>query len=441
MDDNKKFKTMYYNSRAKTKSYKSNKFWSQKQNVLPENMLEKKKEQEESMKHLVDSLNGEMKPMGNKEKSFNYKHNEFQRSSSLKIMEEVSPYMKKMLLKMGKHIRRIRQSITDITKMNGLYLEEKTKNGFNRNGNGRTYSIPKLKLKRNNTTDEIISNNSKTVYNNYDVSKKDNYIKNFVYVNDNYRKQLNFAFLKYNPISHLDNLKVLVQADPIIRKNITKIKKEIEDDIEWKCDKYHFKKKYLNLVAQMKRSRSVLPIKSRNIDKNKFPKIRNKIDTNKFKKIENTITIPTKRNRKELQKLNMLKEQTLEEMYTMLDASKEINNLIQKDNINDKVEMFKTDYAKKMYYNYMFNPYFNEKNEEHEKKEEKREEKDYFLDEKKKIVDKIGDIYVLQVTKNKNEVKTIKDKMNNENEKFKKFVDDKRKEVKGFLEEMRKIAS
>ena len=76
-----------------------------------------------------------------------------------------------MLLKMGKHIRRIRQSITDITKMNSLYLEEKTKNGFNRNG--RTYSIPKLKLKRNNTTDEIFSNNSKTVYNNYDVSSMD----------------------------------------------------------------------------------------------------------------------------------------------------------------------------------------------------------------------------------------------------------------------------
>ena len=41
--------------------------------------------------------------------------------------------------------------------------------------------------------------------------------------------------------------------------------------------------------------------------------------------------------------INQQKEQTQEEINHMLVASKEIDNLIQNDNINDKIDMFKTD--------------------------------------------------------------------------------------------------
>lgn len=46
-------------------------------------------------------------------------------------------------------------------------------------------------------------------------------------------------------------------------------------------------------------------------------------------------------NKKEMAKILAPKEQTQEEIGHMLNASKEINNLIQNDNINDKIEMFK----------------------------------------------------------------------------------------------------
>ena len=68
-------------------------------------------------------------------------------------------------------------------------------------------------------------------------------MKNFLFVNDIYRKQLNFAFLKYNPEKHLENLKFLVEAEPLIRRDISTIKKEVEEDIKLRCDKNHFKKK------------------------------------------------------------------------------------------------------------------------------------------------------------------------------------------------------
>ena len=104
-----------------------NKLWVQKQNILPEGMPQKFVYQKRVMKDSIDLLNEEFKPNRNKEKFNNIKFNEFQRSSSSKIRDEVSPYAKTMLLKIGKHIKRMKQSIADITKMNALYLEEKAK--------------------------------------------------------------------------------------------------------------------------------------------------------------------------------------------------------------------------------------------------------------------------------------------------------------------------
>ena len=94
----------------------------------------------------------------------------------------------------------------------------------------------------------------------------------------------------------------------------------------------------------------------------------------------------------------------------MLVASKEIGNLIQNDIINNKIDMFKTDYAKQTYYSKRNNS-----------ENENLLDKDYFLDEKKKIIDKIGTVYSFQMNKTTNEKeKLFKGKITNENEKFRK---------------------
>ena len=403
-----------------------NKLWIQKQNILPEGMPQKMNYQKRVIKESIDILNEERRPNRNKEKLKNIKNNEFQRSSSSKIMDEVSPYAKTMLLKIGKHIKKMKQSIADITKMNGLYLEEKAKKTFNQKSKK---NIKKIKLRRSSS--EIISGN-KTFNKNFEYitnknenNKKEDYVKNFVYVNDNYRKQLNFAFLKYNPISHLDNLKILVQAEPSIRKDIIKINQEVEEDIKWKCDKYHFLKKYLNLLARNERSRSVQKMQenenqNKTIKDNLLPNINNKNKNKAAIKAQKSVSsiykqvnLLEKLNKKEMMKINAQKEQTQEEINHMLNASKEINDLIRNENINDKIEMFKTDYAKQMYY------------PGHESNSENLLEKDYFMDEKKKIVDKIGTVYSFKMNKTVCEKEKIfKGKINNENEKFKKRITD-----------------
>ena len=402
-----------------------NKIWVQKQNTLSEGMPQRINYQKRVMKESIDILNEEYKTIKNKEKTSNIKNNEFQRSSSSKILDEVSPYAKTILLKIGKNIKKMKQSITDITKMNGLYLEEKAKKTFNQNSKKK---IKKIKIRRSNSD---IGNKT---FNNYEYlkDKKENYVKNFVYVNDNYRKQLNFAFLKFNPVSHLDNLKILVKADPCIKKDISKINQEIEEDIKWKCDKYHFQKKYLYLLAKNERSRSIQrmqEIKNKENESNKdtiFPRINDnkKHKTNKKLKSQKSVSSIYKKvnlfeklNKKEMQKLNAQKEQTQEEIHHMLDASKEIDNLIQNENINNKIDMFKTDYAKQMYC-------YRGQNSE----SDNLLEKDYFMDEKKKIVEKIGNVYSFYMNKTANEKEKIfKGKIINENEKFRKKIIDGKK--------------
>ena len=429
-DDFQKYKTSYL-SKPK-KEIKMNKIWVQNHNTLPEGMASKIVIDKKIVKDSVDLLNGEYKKESNAKP--NYIRREMNRSSSSKLMEEVSKKSKIILLKIGKHVKKIKQSMTDITKMNGLYLDEKAKKNYN----NKKGIIPKLR--KNKSTEDINKNKTFTdnlnkFKNNLNYSdnedddnklnqnkktKKENYVKNFVYVNDNYRKQLNFAFLKYNPQAHLDNLKILVQADPSIRKDITKIQEEIEEDIKWKCDKHHFRKKYLQFLAKNRRDGSVPARKSKKSNNNNLslPNInKKKLKLEKsISKVFKQVNINDIINKKEEKKISQQKELTKEQIRHMLIASKEIDNLIQNDNINDKIDLFKTDYAKLMYY-----PRLNDNNSS--KKENNLLEKDYFVDDKKKVVEKIGDVFAFRMNKNINEKERLyKGRISNENEKFKKRV-------------------
>ena len=430
-DDFQKYKTSYL-SKPK-KEIKMNKVWVQTQNALPEGMADKIIIDKKIVKDSVDLLNGEYKKETNAKP--NYIRREMNRSSSSKLMEKVSKKSKIILLKIGKHVKKIKQSMADITKMNGLYLDEKAK----KNNNNKKEIIPKLR--KNKSTEDINKNKTFTEnlnkyknnnlnysdnedednkFNQNKKTKKENYVKNFVYVNDNYRKQLNFAFLKYNPQSHLENLKILVQAEPSIRKDISKIKEEIEEDIKWKCDKHHFKKKYLYFLAKNRRDGSVPARKSKKSSNNNLslPNInKKKLKLEKsISKVFKQVNINDIINKKEEKKINQQKDLTKEQIRHMLIASKEIDNFIQSDNINDKIDLFKTDYAKLMYY-----PRLNDNNSS--KKENNLLEKDYFVEDKKKVVKKIGDVFVFKMNKNINEKERLyKGRINNENEKFKKRV-------------------
>ena len=103
MEDNNKD-----NKKKEEQKLKMNKIWIQQQNTLPEGMPERMFLQKKIMKNSVELLNEEEK-IDKKEKLFNSKRKEYKRSLSSNIVEGVSPYAKTILLKIGKHIKRMKR--------------------------------------------------------------------------------------------------------------------------------------------------------------------------------------------------------------------------------------------------------------------------------------------------------------------------------------------
>jgi hypothetical protein len=107
----------------------------------------------------------------------------------------------------------LKKKVEEISKMNAMYVVKHGEKYFNNNvqdnnNNNKDNELPKI-LSRNNTA---TTNNN----NLYETSKGPT---NFRYINDNYRTQLMRAFLNFNPIIHLNNLRNLLEkADPEIQQ-------------------------------------------------------------------------------------------------------------------------------------------------------------------------------------------------------------------------------
>ena len=488
MDQNNHNKLISQNQLKKSPMVK---FWSQIYNVLPEGMPQKMNYQKRQIKCDVDLLNEEKRKERRKKELKKQKKVESQITATTRAEDHLSEKVKKMLNKIGKNVNHIKESIKDITKMNSLYLEEKAKKTFLRTHQFNTnyhrqnnsasdississFIVGNLNKNNNKSKENTSKENNSKVNTSKEIEmmkekmkddekkerlikkieekyKKDNYTKNFMYVNDNYRRQLNFAFLKYNTEQHLENIKFLVQIDPAIRNDIANIVEDVEKDIKWKCDKNHFAKKYIDLIEKNKNRRLLEELAKKEVEKenekdkkNKsiLPKIksnqnmREKYKPKNFKKksmsqIYKKINYNLKHNKKELIKLNALKEQAKEEINHMIDASKEIDNFLQNENINNKIDMYKTDYERQMYGYYPGNEPSHIKNEN-------ILDKDYFLEEKNNIVNKIGNVLTFKMDKTYNEQeKMFKGKIYDEAKKFRKRIIDGKKnaldEFKGYI--------
>ena len=200
--------------------------------------------------------------------------------------------------------------------------------------------------------------------------------------------------MKYNPKNHLENLKLLVQTEPLIKKDVITINKEIDEDIKWRCDKHHFKKKYEMLKKKFQRYNSVQTApKLQLLNKKKSMPDFNIKDIAKAMKIftpiyseKRIINIYNKLKKEEESKMLFQRDKLIEELKYMIKASSGINELIKEDNINKKIDLFRTNYDQNV-----LNEYYgmNKKN---------ILEKDYFDEEKKNVINKLGNIYEFKIS-------------------------------------------
>ena len=392
------------------------KFWKMKYNIVPEGMYQKTLDYKKDMKNLIDILLEEKK----REKLLKLKKIKLKQSSSIKSMEHISPNVKTIITKIGRNYGKIRNSIANISKTNGLYLRQNAIKALdNLNSEEKNQNMEKIiEDDKYNINYYKTQRNKKFILNDVNALERKSY-NNFLYSNASYRKQLNFAFLKYNPNKHLENLKLLVQTEPLIRKDVNIIKKEVDEDIKWRCDKHHFKKKYEILKKRFKRSNSVQTDPKLQLD-NQNKKILPNLNTKETVKIMKILTpsfsdkkifnIYDIKKKEEDSKIIIHKEKKLEELKNILKASSGINELIKDNNINKKIDMFKTNYDIKV----KLSEYYDDNNKN-------LLETDYFYEEKKNIINKLGNIYEFKISNNlkeKEKENKLKGKIINDNDAF-----------------------
>lgn len=392
------------------------KFWKMKYNIVPEGMYQKTLDYKKDMKNLIDILLEEKK----REKLIKLKKIKLKQSSSIKSMEHISPNVKTIITKIGRNYGKIRNSIANISKTNGLYLRQNAIKALdNLNSEEKNQNMEKIiEDDKYNINYYKTQRNKKFILNDVNALERKSF-NNFLYSNASYRKQLNFAFLKYNPNKHLENLKLLVQTEPLIRKDVNIIKKEVDEDIKWRCDKHHFRKKYEILKKRFKRSNSVQTDPKLQLD-NQNKKILPNLNTKETVKIMKILTpslsdkkifnIYDIKKKEEDSKIIIHKEKKLEELKNILKASSGINELIKDNNINKKIDMFKTNYDIKV----KLSEYYDDNNKN-------LLETDYFYEEKKNIINKLGNIYEFKISNNlkeKEKENKLKGKIINDNDAF-----------------------
>ena len=259
---------------------------------------------------------------------------------------------------------------------------------------------------------------------------------------------MNKAFNKFNPLMYLNNLKILLQISPSIREDIKKTKNEVEEDIKKICDKERYSKRFKEYLSKRSKSRSVAfenynpkiyksnddlkrknnliintnininANKSNNNDKANLMQnlINNKKVTIKDENTGENVGKPTfsflpkisrdkilgspkelkvgyglfeKLKRKESQKILTVREQKVEEAKKIYKISNEIDGLIGKENIDEKVNQYMEDYRLQKYLNQF----------KDNEIDTSIKGKDYYREQKDKINAMLGLLYTDKIQK------------------------------------------
>ena len=404
--------------------YKDIKIWIQKQNTSSDGIIQKIFHHKRVVKEALRNITGEENDEMNKIREITKKNSILKASNSSQNLDLISKNAKKILNNINKHIRKIKETNEDITALNALYLDNTIfENKKNKN--------KRSKISQNNSLNKINKSQDVNLFpdDNYNkaIEKKD-VRNNFIYVSNTYRRQLDKSFMKYNPLTYLNNLKILVQVSPSIKQDVKKTKNEIEEDIKWLCDKHKYQKKFNAYLAKNNRSKSVeannqniyrsndninfvrkkkLIINTNmNINSNNASQGENIYSPKNYANRPKFVILPKivresrspkdlsigknifeKMKKKEYQKSQSIKDKKIDEISQMCDITKEIGSFIGKQNISDKVDKLVDEYKFQNYY----------RNLRDKENKTNLKDKDYYIEQKSKINDMLGNLYLNKI--------------------------------------------
>ena len=352
--------------------------WTQKRNIYSDRIFPQIIHHSSLIKRLTGNLYEEKKDK-NLSKSYLYKFKKIKQTSSLKNIFKVSPYVEKIIGKVEKKIDYINNSTNEISRMTSLYLEKKTMDN-------KSLDFRNINNKNNNENTNLNNNN----HNNKNIK-----IRNFSYISEHYRKQLRKAFLKFNPLIHLENINLLQKIDPLIKEDLNNLKKTIDYEISQETDKYKFSKKFQRLKEKNKKNLFSSDNLSNSQDIN--------LKINKSNEKLTPLKKPLLFFKKNEKKKNHIKDEKLEEIYILMNSSSSIKGMLSKKNMEKKINQFIEDYNERK---------INKK---------KLEPINYFQDDKNNIQQSLGKFYIFKLNKiiNDNE-KKLQFLLNKDNDSFSK---------------------
>ena len=354
-----------------------------------------KREIGDSLKHLMGEDNYERERIKQK-RLLQLKDLKASKSSS--DISHMSPGARALTKKIRFQINKVKKSHEDLTALNALYLDNS--NSFKEINNNDRYK---------NNFNLIKSLDSS----NYEEAiRKKNLRNNFELMGDKFHKGLSKAFInKFNPDKYLDSLKTLIKASPTVRDDVTKTKKEIEDDIKNITDKSKYRKRYKRLIEKKIKNNSLQMLDPQLYKPEEIGKKSNtvkKVEMSPgFEKKKNSIFLPNIGGRKnfmnnrdnrikmgivaklqknENKKIMNTVEQQFDHMNKLYNITKEIDNYIGNENIEQKIETNMHDYKMHKYLNSL------KKNDDKEISIFKP--KDYYFLQRHKIDDLFGDLLI-----------------------------------------------
>ena len=203
--------------------------WKLSKNMSNENIIGKATKNQTQIKNWAEVLNEDYK--NNKNNSFKtyFKTNKTKKGYEFK--NYLSPNVNRIVTEVGRLVTEMKNSEENLSKLNINSLR-KTKN-----------QMQKLEI----FPEEASIIKLKEIEYQKSLEKKPKKSPNYKFLSDNYRRQLNKAFMNFNPIKHLANIHSLIKDNPETEKEFRDHTKIIDNEIHNITSPNFYKKQYKKL--------------------------------------------------------------------------------------------------------------------------------------------------------------------------------------------------
>ena len=303
--------------RKKHEKYFDFRVWKQTENLKNENIIGKTVRNQNNIKEYAEILNEEEN--NDKKKKIRKSSNVYSKNNVGNKNTLLSDTAYKIVTDVDKIIKNMNDSTEELKKLNALYLIGTSKKINKSNVRSQTLPQTNIEMSQEFKDEQAINENNKK-----------NPV-NFKYINDNYRKQLNRAFLNFNPIIHLGNLNILRKVDPAINEDIEKLSKHIDEDLAAVNSPDYYRKQYDKLM----REKSERLKKQTNTSPTSVSENNNIIDTNNSNNTNNSPLFNRRRNKKKIEIKRKFpdKDIRIKELEDMDNVLNKISVAVSEDNI------------------------------------------------------------------------------------------------------------